>query len=178
MLHVGHARNYAMGDVVARFKRARGFNGRHPMGWDAGPPAENAAAARGVDPAEWTNANSDAMRAELKRLAWPLGLVARGRHLRDPAYYGQQQAGSCACGARGWSIARGPGQLGPWSSMDRARQRAGDRRPRLALGRPAGERRKLTQWFMRITDYADVELLEFEERSTAKLDKAKLMQEN
>ena len=91
-IHMGHVRNYTMGDVVARYKSAKGFNVLHPMGWDAfGMPAENAAMEKQVHPGDWTYQNIADMRSQLK----PIGLsIDWSRELAtcDPEYYGQQQA--------------------------------------------------------------------------------------
>jgi leucyl-tRNA synthetase len=175
-LHVGHARNYAMGDVVARFKRARGFNVLHPMGWDAfGLPAENAAAERGVDPGVWTRANIERMREELKGLGLSLDW-SRELATCDPEYYGRQQAWFLKLLERGL-VYRKEGLVN-WDPVDMtvlANEQVVDGR-----GWRSGalvERRKLNQWFLRITDYAE-ELLDGLKTLDRWPEKVRLMQEN
>jgi len=175
-LHVGHARNYAMGDVNARFQRARGFNVLHPMGWDAfGLPAENAAAERGVDPREWTLGNIDVMRDELKRLGLSIDW-SREFATCDPEYYGRQQAWFLKLWAR--DLAYRKEGLVNWDPVDMtvlANEQVIDGRG-WRSDAPV-ERRKLTQWFLRITRYAD-ELLEGLAGLDRWPDKVRLMQEN
>jgi len=175
-LHMGHARNYAMGDVVARFKRAQGFNVLHPMGWDAfGLPAENAAAERGINPAKWTWDNIAAMREELKRLGVSIDW-SRELATCDPAYYGRQQAWFLKLWARGL-VYRKEGLVN-WDPVDMtvlANEQVIDGRG-WRSGAPV-ERRKLNQWFLRITDYADA-LLEGLKTLDRWPEKVRLMQEN
>ena len=153
-LHMGHVRNYAMGDVVARHKRAKGYNVLHPMGWDAfGLPAENAAMERGIDPGKWTYANIDAMRAQFRKLGLSLDW-SREFATCDPDYYGAQQALFLKFLEKGL-VYRKASKVN-WDPVDNtvlANEQVIDGR-----GWRSGavvEQRELTQWFFRITAYAD-----------------------
>jgi leucyl-tRNA synthetase len=153
-LHMGHVRNYALGDVVARYKRAQGFSVLHPMGWDAfGLPAENAAMERGVDPKGWTYDNIARMRDELKELGLSIDW-SREFATCDVEYYGQQQAWFLELFKRGL-VYRKEGVVN-WDPVDQtvlANEQVVDGR-----GWRSGavvEKRKLSQWFLKITAYAD-----------------------
>ena len=152
-IHMGHVRNYTLGDVVARYKRARGHAVLHPMGWDAfGLPAENAARERGVHPAEWTRANIAAMRAELRRMGLAIDW-SREFATCDPEYYGQQQRLFLDMLARGLAFRRE--SWVNWDPVDGtvlANEQVIDGRG-WRSGAPV-EKRRLAQWFFRITDFA------------------------
>ncbi len=175
-IHVGHSRNYAMGDVVARYKRMRGFNVLHPMGWDAfGMPAENAAMQRGVHPRAWTYDNIAAMRAQLKLLGLSIDWD-REFATCDPEYYAQQQRIFTAMRRKGLVI-RKLAKVN-WDPVDQtvlANEQVID-----GCGWRSGapvETRELEQWFFAITQYAD-DLLEAIDELDRWPDKVRTMQSN
>jgi leucyl-tRNA synthetase len=175
-IHMGHVRNYAMGDVVARFKSARGYNVLHPMGWDAfGMPAENAAMERKVHPGEWTYQNIAAMRSQLKSMGLSLDWE-RELATCDPEYYAQQQALFLDMLAAG--LVSRKSSVVNWDPVDNtvlANEQVIDGKG-WRSGAPV-ERRELTQWFFRISDMAG-ELLEALDGLDKWPEKVRLMQRN
>jgi leucyl-tRNA synthetase len=175
-IHMGHVRNYTMGDVIARYRRMQGHEVLHPMGWDAfGMPAENAAMERGVHPGEWTWANIAAMREQLKRIGFALDW-SRELATCDPAYYGHEQALFLDLFDAGL-VYRKESEVN-WDPVDMtvlANEQVID-----GKGWRSGatvERRKLNQWFLKITQFAN-ELLEGLGTLDQWPDKVRLMQEN
>ncbi|MBD0414152.1 leucine--tRNA ligase [Oryzicola mucosus] len=152
-IHIGHTRNYTMGDVVARYKRAKGFNVLHPMGWDAfGMPAENAAMQNKVHPKDWTYENITTMRAQLKVMGLSIDW-SREFATCDVDYYHRQQMLFLDMAEKGL-VTRKSSKVN-WDPEDMtvlANEQVIDGR-----GWRSGalvEQRELTQWFFKITDYA------------------------
>ena len=175
-IHMGHVRNYAMGDVVARYKRARGFNVLHPMGWDAfGMPAENAAMQNRSHPATWTYSNIDTMRSQLQSMGLSLDW-SREIATCDPSYYRHQQKMFLDFLAAGL-VDRKKSKVN-WDPVDQtvlANEQVIDGR-----GWRSGaivEQRELTQWFLKISDYAQ-DLLDSLDGLDRWPDKVRLMQQN
>jgi len=175
-IHIGHVRNYTMGDVLARAKRMQGHEVLHPMGWDAfGMPAENAAMEKGVHPGGWTRANIATMKAQLKRLGFALDW-SRELATCEPDYYGHEQALFLDLHAAGL-VYRKESAVN-WDPVDQtvlANEQVIDGR-----GWRSGalvEKRKLSQWFLAITRFAD-ELLDGLAGLDKWPDKVRLMQEN
>ncbi len=175
-IHMGHVRNYAMGDVVARYKRARGYNVLHPMGWDAfGMPAENAAMERGVHPASWTYQNIASMKSQLKAMGLSLDW-SREFATCDVAYYQHQQHLFLDFLEKGL-VYRKQSKVN-WDPVDNtvlANEQVIDGR-----GWRSGalvEQRELTQWFFKITDFSQ-DLLEALDTLDQWPEKVRLMQKN
>jgi len=175
-IHMGHVRNYTMGDVVARYKSAQGFSVLHPMGWDAfGMPAENAAMEQGGHPNDWTEANIEVMKGQMK----PLGLsIDWSREIATcrPDYYGQQQAMFIDMLHEGLVYRKNA--VVNWDPVDMtvlANEQVID-----GKGWRSGaevERRELTQWFFKISDYSE-ELLSALDGLENWPEKVRLMQRN
>jgi leucyl-tRNA synthetase len=175
-IHMGHVRNYTMGDIVARYKRARGFNVLHPMGWDAfGMPAENAARERGVHPAIWTYENIATMRGQLQAMGLAIDWT-RELATCDPEYYGHEQHMFLDFLEQGL-VYRKQSSVN-WDPVDEtvlANEQVIEGR-----GWRSGalvEQRMLTQWFFKITAYAD-DLLQSLETLPRWPEKVRLMQSN
>lgn len=175
-IHMGHVRNYTMGDVLARYRRMTGHEVLHPMGWDAfGMPAENAAMEKGVHPGNWTRANIASMKAQLKRLGFALDWT-RELATCEPDYYGHEQALFLDFYKAGL-VYRKESAVN-WDPVDMtvlANEQVIDGR-----GWRSGalvEKRKLSQWFLKITQFAD-ELIEGLGSLDQWPDKVRLMQEN
>ncbi|PZU87070.1 MAG: leucine--tRNA ligase [Chelatococcus sp.] len=175
-IHMGHVRNYAMGDVVARYKRAKGFSVLHPMGWDAfGLPAENAAKANKIHPRDWTYANIATMRAQLKSMGLSLDW-SRELATCDPSYYRHQQKMFLDFLKAGL-VDRKTAKVN-WDPVDEtvlANEQVIDGKG-WRSGAPV-EIRELTQWFFRITQFGQ-ELNDALEGLTRWPDKVRLMQKN
>jgi len=175
-IHMGHARNYTMGDVLARFRRAQGYSVLHPMGWDAfGLPAENAARDKGVSPRDWTYENIAYMRAELKRMGLSLDW-SREFATCDPDYYHQQQKLFLQFYQAGF-VYRGEADVN-WDPVDQtvlANEQVIDGRGWRSGA--AVERRKLSQWFFKITAFAE-ELLTALDALDRWPEKVRIMQRN
>ncbi len=175
-IHMGHVRNYAMGDVVARFKRAKGFEVLHPMGWDAfGMPAENAAIETGGHPKDWTYNNIEQMRAPMKRLGFALDW-SREFATCDVSYYTEQQRIFLKFWERGLVYSK-TAKVN-WDPVDMtvlANEQVID-----GKGWRSGatvEQRDMEQWFFKITEYAE-ELIEGLETLDRWPEKVRLMQKN
>ncbi len=174
-IHMGHVRNYSLGDVMARFKRAQGYSVLHPMGWDAfGLPAENAAIQRGAHPAAWTYANIEQMRRQLKSIGlsydWSKELATC-----DPDYYRHEQRFFLEFLKKG--LAYRKESYVNWDPVDNtvlANEQVIEGRG-WRSGAPV-ERRKLSQWFLRISGFAE-ELLQGLEELKEWPEKVRLMQE-
>ena len=175
-IHMGHVRNYTMGDLIARVRRAQGYNVLHPMGWDAfGLPAENAAFPNKVHPAIWTRQNIDGMRAQLKSIGLTIDW-SREIATCEPEYYKHEQAMFLDFMANGLAYRRE--SWVNWDPVDNtvlANEQVID-----GKGWRSGavvERRKLSQWFFKITDFAP-ELLDALDGLNRWPEKVRLMQKN
>jgi leucyl-tRNA synthetase len=175
-IHIGHVRNYTMGDVLARYKKMTGHEVLHPMGWDAfGMPAENAAMEKGVHPGGWTRDNIANMRKQLKRIGLAIDWT-RELATCEHDYYEHEQALFLKLYEAGL-VYRKESAVN-WDPVDMtvlANEQVID-----GKGWRSGaavERRKLSQWFLKITDFAE-ELLEGLGNLESWPDKVRLMQEN
>ena len=175
-IHMGHVRNYTMGDVIARYKMARGFNVLHPMGWDAfGLAAENAAMQKGIHPGTWTYQNIEDMKSQMKPLGFSLDW-SREIATCHPDYYRHQQAMFIDMIEAGLIYRKNA--VVNWDPVDmtvlaneQVEQGRGWRSGALV------ERRELTQWFFKISDYSE-ELLSALDTLDNWPAKVRLMQEN
>jgi leucyl-tRNA synthetase len=175
-IHMGHVRNYTMGDVIARFRRACGYNVLHPMGWDAfGMPAENAAIERGIHPKDWTYDNIATMKKQLKSMGLAFDWT-REIATCDPSYYGHEQEMFIDFLEAG--LVERKVSMVNWDPVDQtvlANEQVIDGR-----GWRSGalvEKRELAQWFLKITSFSD-ELLKALDGLDQWPEKVRLMQRN